>query len=137
MTEKVRFVGRALPEELPDYFRLADIFVMPSTGEGFGISFLEAMASGIGVIGGNKDGSLDPLADGLLGLSIDPENDNELLSAICSALGNTSADATRSSRFQVQAFAEHLQALLRAGRSQVRRSPPRLTPNFGHNQVPT
>jgi glycosyltransferase involved in cell wall biosynthesis len=31
-------------EELPDYFRLADVFVMPSSGEGFGLIFLEAMA---------------------------------------------------------------------------------------------
>ena len=65
VAEKVRFAGRVTPEELPDHFRLADVFVMPSTGEGFGIVFLEAMASGIHVIGGNQDGSLDPLADGM------------------------------------------------------------------------
>ena len=42
--EKVSFAGRVAPEELPDHFRLADVLVMPSTGEGFGIVFLEAMA---------------------------------------------------------------------------------------------
>jgi phosphatidylinositol alpha-1,6-mannosyltransferase len=88
LTEWVRFVGLVGSEELPDYFRLADVFVMPSTGEGFGIVFLEAIASGIPVIGGNSDGSLDALADGVLGSSIDPEKNEELVSAINATLCN-------------------------------------------------
>src|SRR5262249_9289896 len=57
--ERVRFAGQITPEDLADHYRLADLFVMPSSGEGFGIAFLEAMASGIRVIGGNRDGSVD------------------------------------------------------------------------------
>ena len=45
--DKVMFTGPVVADELPDYYRLADVMVMPSTGEGFGIVFLEAMASGI------------------------------------------------------------------------------------------
>ena len=111
LTEKVRFVGLVSSEELPDYFRVADVFVMPSTGEGFGIVFLEAMACGIPVIGGNKDGSLDPLADGVLGFAVDPENNEELVSAICSALRSARPEASRSQRFNIQFFTEHLKAL--------------------------
>ena len=110
--EKARFVGSVVPEELPDYLRLADVFVMPSTGEGFGIVFLEALATGIHVIGGNKDGSLDPLADGQLGQLIDPDNEEELLSSICNALSTAPTGADRASRFNTQAFAEHLHALV-------------------------
>ena len=112
VAEKVRFAGRVAPEELPDHFRLADVLVMPSTGEGFGIVFLEAMASGIHVIGGNQDGSLDPLADGVLGRAVDPDNQEELASAICTALSTAPANVDRASRFNVQAFTEHLQALV-------------------------
>jgi phosphatidylinositol alpha-1,6-mannosyltransferase len=61
---QVRFIGYVPDEELPDLYRAADVFVMPSTGEGFGIVFLQALASGIPVIGGDSDGSRDPLRDG-------------------------------------------------------------------------
>jgi len=122
LTEKVIFVGLVASEELPDYFRLADVFVMPSTGEGFGIVFLEAMASGIPVIGGNKDGSLDALADGVLGFAVDPEKKEELVSAICTALRNAPAEASRSRRFNIEFFTEQVKALLGYGfpRTQAR-----------------
>ena len=114
VVENVQFTGSVPSEELPDYFRLADVFVMPSTGEGFGIVFLEAMATGVRVIGGNQDGSADPLADGQLGWPVDPDNERELISAICAALSTDSANVDRASRFNHQAFAEHLQALVRS-----------------------
>ena len=68
----VTFVGRIPEEELPDHHRLASIFALPSTGEGFGIVFLEALGCGKPVLAGNSDGSADPLADGRFGLLIDP-----------------------------------------------------------------
>lgn len=67
VTEAVKFIGYVPDVELPDLYRAADVFVMPSTGEGFGIVFLQALASGVPVIGGDSDGSRDPLRDGLDG----------------------------------------------------------------------
>jgi phosphatidylinositol alpha-1,6-mannosyltransferase len=111
--EKVRFVGHVAADELPDYYRLADVFVMPSTGEGFGITFLEAMASGVPVIGGNKDGSLDPLADGQAGTAVDPNDSATLASAICSALRcPAAAISERTYRFSETAFCGHLRELV-------------------------
>ena len=78
----VRFVGQVARQELPDYYRLADVFVMPSTGEGFGIVFLEASAADLPVIGGNRDGSVDALAEGRIGTLIDPDDVHGLVEAI-------------------------------------------------------
>jgi glycosyltransferase involved in cell wall biosynthesis len=69
-------------EELADHYRLADVFAMPSTGEGFGIVFLEAMSCGTPVIAGNCDGSVDALAEGELGILIDPESVDEIVDAV-------------------------------------------------------
>ena len=53
----VRFLGFVPEEDLPDLYRLADLFVMPSTHEGFGIVYLEAAACGLRVVGGVGGGS--------------------------------------------------------------------------------
>lgn len=63
----VEFLGAVPATQLPALYAEADLFAMPSTGEGFGISFLEAMACGTPALGLAGDGSADPLADGELG----------------------------------------------------------------------
>jgi len=59
---------------LADYFLLADLFVMPSKKEGFGIVFIEAMAFGLPVICGNADGSIDAIRNKEMGTAIDPDD---------------------------------------------------------------
>jgi len=110
--DKVRFAGPVAGEELPDYYRLADVLVMPSTGEGFGIVFLEAVACGIDVIGGDQDGSVDPLGDGALGPAINPEDSEELVSAIFAALRKPATNVHGAARFKPQVFSKHVQALV-------------------------
>lgn len=78
----VRFVGKVPEQDLPDLYRSCDLFVMPSTGEGFGIVFLEAVSCGLPAIGGRLDGSVDALRDGLAGTLIDPGNMTEMLKAV-------------------------------------------------------
>jgi len=68
--ERVRFLGAVGPQRLLDLCRMSDLFVMPSTGEGFGIAFLEAMACGTPALGLAIAGAGDALADGDLGTAV-------------------------------------------------------------------
>ncbi len=82
----VKLIGFVDEAEVTDYFLLSDIFIMPSKKEGFGIVFIEAMASGLRVIGGNKDGSVDALLRGELGKLVDPDNLTEIEQALIGLL---------------------------------------------------
>lgn len=62
VSDRVRFLGAVGGDCLPDLYRAADLFVMPSTGEGFGIAYLEAMACGTAAVGLRAKGDADALA---------------------------------------------------------------------------
>ena len=64
--------------ELADHFLLADLFVLPSKKEGFGIVFIEAMSCGLPVVCGKVDGSMDAIRNGELGKAINPDDLGEL-----------------------------------------------------------
>jgi phosphatidylinositol alpha-1,6-mannosyltransferase len=81
--ERVHFLGAPELQSLIELYRTADLFVMPSTGEGFGITFLEAMASGTPALGLDVGGAKDALADGQLGTAV---SESELPAAIARLL---------------------------------------------------
>jgi glycosyltransferase involved in cell wall biosynthesis len=82
IADYVSFIGFIPDEELSNYFRLADIFIMPSRKEGFGIVFIEAAACGCKIIGGDQDGTPQALLNGKLGTLINPESKETLITAI-------------------------------------------------------
>ncbi|WP_237180224.1 glycosyltransferase family 4 protein [Rhodoplanes sp. Z2-YC6860] len=82
----VVFAGQIPEAEKVAHYNLADAFVMPSTGEGFGIVLIEAAACGLPVIGSRADGSREALLDGRLGRLVDPKSPSELYAAIVDAL---------------------------------------------------
>lgn len=86
IADKVVFAGMIDERDKADYLRLADAFVMPGRGEGFGFVFLEAMACGIPVVGSLKDGSREALRDGQLGELVDPDDAVSLRGGILRAL---------------------------------------------------
>src|SRR6185369_16974858 len=86
--DQVIFTGMISEDEKVAHYNLADAYVMPSVGEGFGIVLLEASACGTPIVGSNADGSREALLNGELGKLIDPTNLNELLDAVTAALVN-------------------------------------------------
>lgn len=58
----IKFVGFIPEKELPDYYRMADIFILPTMElEGFGLITLEALASGVPVLGTPVGGTVEIL----------------------------------------------------------------------------
>ncbi len=91
LKDHVIITGFIAEEELPALFSSADIYVMPSMKEGFGIVFVEAMYYGVPVIAGNADGSVDALLNGDLGLLINPENVTAITDALTKMIENNKA----------------------------------------------
>jgi phosphatidylinositol alpha-1,6-mannosyltransferase len=84
--DRVVFAGFIPEAEKADHYRLADAFVMPGRGEGFGFVFLEALACGIPVVGSTLDGSREALREGALGILVDPRRPDDILAGILEAL---------------------------------------------------
>jgi phosphatidylinositol alpha-mannosyltransferase len=69
----VKVLGRVSDDELADLYGRAWIFCLPSSYEGFGIPYVEAMASGCPVVATRNLGSIEVTRDGELGLLVEDE----------------------------------------------------------------
>jgi phosphatidylinositol alpha-1,6-mannosyltransferase len=80
--ESVHFLENLSREELAACYARADVFALPSTGEGFGLVFLEAMAFAKPVIAAATGGPIDLIEDGSNGFLITPHDDALLAQAL-------------------------------------------------------
>lgn len=110
--DRTIFTGFIPETEKADYFRLADAYVMPSRGEGFGIVFLEAMACGVPVVASKIDGSREAVSDGRLGILVDPTNHEEIKSGILAALQQPRIVPEELDFFSVDNFARRLHGII-------------------------
>jgi glycosyltransferase involved in cell wall biosynthesis len=85
----VTLAGFVPDEQLCDYYNLCDMFAMPSTKEGFGIVYLEAMACGKPCLGGDRDGAIDALVNGKLGALVNPDSTAQTAETIIQILQQT------------------------------------------------
>ncbi len=89
VSNRVIFKGFVSHDEMPKYLKTCDIFIRPSLSEGFGNSFIEAMACKIPVIATPVGGIVDFLADdpstplgARTGYFCQPENLESIVEAI-------------------------------------------------------
>lgn len=108
----VRFLGFVPEPELLELYRLADLYVMPSTQEGFGIVYLEAAACGLRVVGGEGGGSGDAIPDARIGVTVEPSDTNALVEAIDRQLRLGPADAAAVEPYRRRHFAGAARLLL-------------------------
>jgi len=71
----VEMPGFIVRDELPNYYRECDLFVLPSVNEGFGLTLAEAMLNRRPVIGADSGGIPDLIEEGRTGLLF-PEGDS-------------------------------------------------------------
>jgi len=121
VSERVRFLGAVELQSLIELYRMADLFVMPSTGEGFGITFLEAMACGTPALGLRVAGATDALADGQLGTVV---SETEFGVAIARLLAEPKPNprvlaASTRDRFGRRAFAVGVDTMLKRLREAI------------------
>ena len=108
----VVFAGYVREEEKAAHYRLADAFVMPGRGEGFGIVYLEAMACGIPVVASKADASREAVLDGRLGVLTDPSNPQEIRAAIKEALARPRVVQKQLAHFSFDRFVDRWHTLL-------------------------
>lgn len=74
LEDRVQFLGFIPHADMPQYLHVSDIFVRPALSEGFGSSYIEAMAANIPVIATSVGGIPDFLREGETGLFCDVQN---------------------------------------------------------------
>jgi len=85
LLEQVSFIGHVAHDTLPSYYSIADLFVLPSLYEAFGLVYIEAMCFGIPVVTTINGGSTDIINE-KTGILVPPGDPVRLSDAIITAL---------------------------------------------------
>jgi phosphatidylinositol alpha-1,6-mannosyltransferase len=120
VADRVHFLENLSREEVAACYARADLFALPSTGEGFGLVYLEAMAFSRAVVGVACGGTTDVVEDGVNGLLVPPHDAGALVHALGRLLrdeplrmqlGRSGAEIVRR-KYQFTAFKAELETIL-------------------------
>jgi glycosyltransferase involved in cell wall biosynthesis len=81
LSQRIGFVGAIDPESLAAYYRAADLFVLPSRFEGYGMAFTEAIAHGLPVVG-TTAGAIPDTVPESAGVLVPPDDVDALASVL-------------------------------------------------------
>ncbi len=82
VSRQVHFLPSLAKPELAACYARCDVFALPSSGEGFGFVFLEAMALGKPAVGAARGGIPDLIEDGANGFLVPPDDPERLVAAL-------------------------------------------------------
>jgi glycosyltransferase involved in cell wall biosynthesis len=127
--DRVTFIGAVAHASLPDWFRAADLFVLPSRSEGVPNVLLEASACGIPYVASNV-GGIPEIAHTGRGTLVPPCDARALADAIAKALAAPSSEANgpRVTRSFADAAAEVAEILRDAIRNRAAATRPSEAP---------
>jgi phosphatidyl-myo-inositol dimannoside synthase len=120
IASRVQFFDNISPAETAACYSSCDVFALPSTGEGFGLVFLEAMAFGKPVVGAAAGGVTDIIEHGQNGLLVPAGDLNGLIEtlerlltseSLRISLGSRGAQMVRS-RYSFETFCSDLERVL-------------------------
>jgi phosphatidyl-myo-inositol dimannoside synthase len=120
VADRVCFFSDLSREQVAACYSRADIFALPSTGEGFGLVFLEAMAFAKPVVGAAAGGATDVIREDVNGLLVPPHDVQKLAGALDkllrdeplrTRLGRAGSEIVRN-KYSFSAFAAELERIL-------------------------
>lgn len=128
LNEHLKFLG--FRSDVPNLMAEMDMFVLPSTSEGFPLVVLEAMAAGRPVVATRCGGVEEIIENGLDGVLVPVADSGEIAREICSLLGDrqraaalgTAARRSVRDKFSVEAMItsyERLYERIAPGRTQL------------------
>jgi D-inositol-3-phosphate glycosyltransferase len=86
LADHVRFVGAVPHERLAEYYAMADVCVVPSLTESFGLVALEAQALGTPVVAASVGGLREVVEDGVTGFLVEGHDPEDYAQAIADVL---------------------------------------------------
>ena len=96
LDESILFLGEIPNEKIPDYMSAADIFVLPSLSESFGIVNLEAMSVGLPIVASNVGGVPELVVNGENGFLVEPGNITQIAEKVLYLLADAKLRETIS-----------------------------------------
>jgi len=107
LIDAVTFAGFIPRDDLPSFYAAADVFVLPSLEDTFGVVVSEAMAAGLPIVCSMYAGAAqDLIFDGVNGYQVDPVNHQQLAQRLFDILSNP-AVAKEMGRASLSIIAEH------------------------------
>jgi mannosyltransferase len=107
LQDRILFLGERPRDEMPEWFRRVRLYVAPMRNEGFGITPLEAMASGAAVVATKTGAAVQLVQDGATGVLAEPDDLDSLVASIEPLLADPGRADEMGRRGRAKALQHH------------------------------